>query len=203
MTALLASWAIALGADSPVLTVPWHDKDGNVAYVDLKSHPERIDNIPEARENPVLADVLATLNAPESPWVTAKCDRWELDEDDLETAALDLELALAQAGIGSYIDFYHRDARLFASLEHHRDLLQRLTLAEGIGGGNPKAILELTLRRCIAVGAEGYAITAFLYAIGDDAAQAQANWADALTALTRILLDTASAGGDRMKDAGE
>lgn len=190
MTALLANWAIALGADSPVLTVPWHDEDGQVAYVDLRTHPERIDDISEARENPVLAHVLATLNAPGWPWTTAKCDRWELEEDDLETAALDLELDLAPAGIGSYIDLYHRDAKVFASLQHHRDLLQRLTLAAGLGGGQPKAILELTLRRCIAVGAEGYAITAFLYAVGEDAVQAQANWVAALATLAHILLSS-------------
>jgi len=203
MTALLASWAIALGADSSALTVPWHDDEGQVAYVDLQAHPEHIDEIPEARENPVLAHVLASLNAPESPWATAKCDRWELDEDDLETASLDLdhEPDFAQAGTGSYIDLYHRDGKLFASLPQHRDLLQRLVLAAS--GPNPVAILELTLRRCIAEGAEGYAITAFLYAIGEEAAQAQANWAVALAALAQILLESPIAGGDRMKDAGE
>ncbi len=77
---MTAAWAIALGADSPVLAVPWCDNDGGddgrAAYVDLRAHPERIGEIPEARENPVLAHVLARLNAPESPWATAKCDRW-------------------------------------------------------------------------------------------------------------------------------
>jgi hypothetical protein len=183
-----ATWAIAFGAESPVLAVPWHDDDGRIAYIDLRAQPERIGEIPEARENPVLAHVLARLNALESPWATAKCDRWPLDEDDLQAAALHLDLDGAQAGIGSYIDLYHRDAAKFASLEDHRDLLQRLTRAAE-KSGPPAAMLELTLRHCIAEGAEGYAITAFLHAVGEDAARAQTNWEAALAALAQILLN--------------
>ena len=200
--AMHATWAISLGADSPVLTVPWQDATGRVEYVDLRARPDRIEDIPEARENPPLAKVLERLNAPGSPWATAKCDRWPLDDEDLEAASFDLALARsrssAQAGIGSYIDFYHRDAAEFASLEHHRALVQRLTRsAEGLAGDpvssvqrgvQPAAMLELTLRRCIAEGSEGYAITAFLYAIGEDEARAQTNWAAALATLTHILL---------------
>ncbi len=191
---MCASWAISLGEDSPVLTVPWKDNDSRVAYVDLRAHPERVSEIAEARENPALAQVLAHLNAPGSPWATAKCDRWPLDEDDLATAALDHDVESAAAGIGSYIDLYHRDAARFVSLEHHRELLQQLTrAAEGIGGA-PTAILELTLRHCVVEGAEGYAITAFLYAVGKDAVQAEAQWGAALATLTHILLSgTASA----------
>jgi hypothetical protein len=196
-----AEWAIALGVESPVLAVPWQDDDGRVVYVDLRTQPERIDEIPEARENPVLEHVLARLNAPESPWATAKCDRWELDKDDLEAAVLHLDLDSAQAGIGSYIDFYHRDAAEFASLEGHRDLLERLTRAAE-ESGPPAALMELTLRRCIAQGAEGYAITAFMYAIGEDAARAQAHWETALTILVHILLSQ-TARGDRIGLAGE
>lgn len=181
-----ATWAIALGEDSPVLVVPWQDEDGRVAYVDLRAQPERIGEIPEARENPVLAHALARFNAPGSPWATAKCDRWALDEDDLSTAALDLDVESAQAGIGSYIDFYYRDAARFASLEGHRELLQQLTRAAEAAAG--AAILELVLRRCIVESAEGYAITAFLYAIGEDEAQAEAKWVAALATFTDILL---------------
>jgi hypothetical protein len=196
-----AEWAIALGAESPVLAVPWHDTEGVAVYIDLRTQPERIGEIPEARENPVLAGVLVMLGAPESPWATAKCDRWALDEDDLEAAALHLDLDAAQAGIGSYIDLYLRDQAEFTSLEGHRDLLERLTrTAEQ--DGPPAAMLELTLRHCIVEGVEGYAITAFLYAVGEDASHAQASWELALTALMQILLSEA-AGGDRMKDAGE
>ena len=104
----------------------------------------------------------------------------------------------AQAGIGSYIDIYYREAAEFTALQHHRDLLQRLTrAAEGLAGGlqrdgHPTAMLELTLRRCIAEDREGYAITAFLYAIGENTARAEANWTAALAALTHILLESSS-----------
>ena len=211
--ALLAHWAIALAEDSPVLVVPWHDDAGRVAYIDLRAHPEHIHDIPEAGENPALARVLEVLNASGSPWATAKCDRWALDEDDLDTASFDLALArnrsVGHVGIGSYIDFYYREVKEFASLEHHRELLPRLTRrAEGFDeagvrrDGHPVVMLELTLRRCVAAGSEGYAITAFLYAIGEDAARAQANWEAALGTLAHILL-SGSAHSDRMKVAGE
>jgi hypothetical protein len=184
-----ATWAISLGEDSPALAVPWQDDAGHAVYVDLRAHPERLGEVPETRENPALARVLEHLNAPESPWATAKCDRWTLDEDDLQTAALELDLDAAQAGIGSYIDVYHRNAEEFASLEGHRDLLQRLARAAE-GSGPQAAMLELTLRRCVAEGVEGYAITAFLYAIGEDAAHAQVSWELALAALAQIFLNT-------------
>jgi hypothetical protein len=183
-----ASWNIALGEASPALAVPWHDDDGRVEYVDLRAHPERMGEIPETRENPALAHVLTLLNTPGSPWATAKCDCWKLDEDDLQTAALDLDLDTARAGIGSYIDLYYRDAMRFASLEGHRDLIERLTRAAE--ERDSTGILELTLRHCVAEGVEGYAITAFLYAVGQDAAGAQAGWEAALTALMHILLSS-------------
>jgi hypothetical protein len=193
-----ATWSIALAADSPVLVVPWHDDAGRVAYVDLRACPDCIEKISEVRENPPLASLLVALNAPDSPWATAKCDRWTLDEDDLEAASFDLALARdrksVQVGIGSYIDFYHRAEIEFTSLEHHRELLQRLTRAAERPGtqqdSQPSAMLELMLRHCIADGREGYAITAFLYAIGEDAVRAQENWAASLAALQHILLSS-------------
>jgi len=204
--AIRAAWAIALGPDSAVLAVPWLDETGKSVYVDLRACPGCIQQIPEARENPPLARVLELLNAPESPWTTAKCDLWPLDEDDLEAASFDLALSrdpgFAQAGIGSYIDFYHRDAESFASLDYHRELLPRLTRAAETLPSEPAAMLEMVLRHSVVHGREGYAITAFLYAIGEDAAQAQTNWAGALETLTHILLGGA-ARGDRMENAGE
>jgi hypothetical protein len=203
--AFQATWAIALAADSPVLVVPWHDDSGCLAFVDLYRHPERITDIPETLHQPALTRALQQLNAPDSPWATAKCDRWLLDEEDLDAAALDLALArdtrFAHAGIGSYVDFYHRDTALFTSLQHHRELLIRLAQVAmqppPAQHAPATALLELTLRRCIANGRDGFSITAFLYAIGQDAARAQANWSAALGALTQILHDE----GDTLKPA--
>ncbi|HEY0307041.1 MAG TPA: hypothetical protein VGB94_02680 [Acidobacteriaceae bacterium] len=199
-----ATWAIALAENSPVLVVPWSDEAGRVAYVDLRLQPERMDEILEAREFPALGRMLQELNAMGSPWATAKCDRWVLDDEDLEAAALDLDFLgdvnFAQAGVGSYIDFYSRDAALFGSLEHHRVLLVRLTRDASQATDDPaNALLEFTLRRCIAEDSEGFAITAFLYAVGRDAVDAEAKWAAALAALTQILL---AAGGEGTAAAG-
>jgi hypothetical protein len=189
-TAVIANWAIELAEESPVLVVPWQDDSGSVAYVDLRGHAEAIDEIPEARANPALAGLLLALNAPESRWATAKCDRWELDDEDLEAASFELELVHDErysSGVGSYVDIYLLDPAQFVSLEHHRELLERLTQALICAGAEPRALLELTLRRCIAGGSDGYAITAFVYAMGGDAESAQANWADALDALAKVL----------------
>jgi hypothetical protein len=193
-SAFQASWAIALAADSPVLVVPWQDDAGHVTYVDLRRQPERVLEIPEVHHQPALARALQQLNAADSPWATAKCDCWRLDEEDLEAVAFDLELArdarFGQAGIGSYIDVYSRDVRCFVSLAQHRELLLRLTrtaMRPAGHTGHPVALLEFTLRRCIAEGEDGYAITVFLYAIGQDRVDAQANWDAALDALTGML----------------
>jgi hypothetical protein len=187
-----ASWGIELAEDSAVLTVPWTDDAGRVAYIDLRAQPEAIQQIPEARENPPLAVALSRLNAADSRWATGKCDRWGLDEDDLQTAIYELDLESGEGstwnGIGSYIDFYSLELAQFLSLQHHRELLQRLTsAAEGLAG-HPTAMLELTLRRCVAEGQDGYAVTAFVYAVGGDAAQAEVSWAAALAAMADILL---------------
>jgi len=173
--------------------VPWSDDAGRVSYVDLRREPERIGEVLEAREHPALGRTLLRLNAPESQWATAKCDRWVLDEEDLETASLDLDRDVPfEAGVGSYIDFYYRDAGLFGSLEHYRALLVRLVQAANAAGerNEPEALLELTLRRCVADGREGFAVTA----LGREPADAEAKWAAALAALTQILLADDVAG---------
>ena len=193
--AIQAAWSIELLPESPVLVVPWHDDSGNVAYVDLRQCPEQITAIPEAMQHPALALLLQRLNADASPWATAKCDRWQMDEEDMDAASFDLELARddgnAAAGIGSYVDFYSRDTALFCSLQQHRELLVLLTevLQSPEELRQSAAVLcELTLRRCIVSGQEGFAITAFVYAVGQDLPVAEANWAAALQTLADVLL---------------
>jgi len=94
-----ADWEFEIGGDAPVIDASWNGFD------DLREHPERARELPEACEFPALADVLRRLNTPDSPVWTSKCDFFsgltaaEFDADELEASPGD-----ALSAVGCYID---------------------------------------------------------------------------------------------------
>jgi len=71
-----ADFSIELGHEDPVLDFPWNDPSGKLAYLDVKRHPEFLDQVEEAEEFPELKEFLSVLNSPRSMLETAKCDAW-------------------------------------------------------------------------------------------------------------------------------
>ena len=75
-----ADFSVELGRDAPALEIPWRSNDPHVRYYDLKSHPELVQQIPEALAYPELASFLSRINAAGFPLATAKCDAWSSSE---------------------------------------------------------------------------------------------------------------------------
>jgi hypothetical protein len=81
-----ADWEFEVGGEAPVIEALW------MGFVDLRQHPERARELPEAAGFPALAAALQALNAPGSPVWTSKCDTWPMVEpDQVDPGELDAE----------------------------------------------------------------------------------------------------------------
>jgi hypothetical protein len=193
---MLAEWTAECSADAPTLVVPWSDPAGAARYVDLRADPYDIAEIPEAEQFPALGRALRSLNAQRSPFLTAKCDVWQLSADsefeELEMLRFELEVdpEESHAGIASYIDILWRDRALFASAHQQREMLDRLTRrAERLD--HPLTALACVLRPAMFdfedSTVEGFAVTLYVRALGHDNASAMVHWEGALVDITGLL----------------
>jgi hypothetical protein len=78
---MLSEWTAECSHDAPTLVVPWSDPATGAHFVDLRTHPYDIADIPEAEHYAALGRALRALNATRSPFLTAKCDAWQLTSD--------------------------------------------------------------------------------------------------------------------------
>ncbi|MHB1021290.1 MAG: hypothetical protein ACYC46_01635 [Acidobacteriaceae bacterium] len=191
---MYSDWSVELGADAAVLSVPWHDATGQLAYINLRTHPEQISLVPEAVQHPMLAQALLALNEPRSGITTAKCDVWPLDADDVAACADLLDLLHKpdhpHFGYGSYIDILFREEAIFTSYDEHMQILPAITRAAG-ALDLPEATMELVLRLCTlgdGSALTGYATSVYTYGVGATAELAYRNWSEALAAVTGLLL---------------
>ena len=189
---MLTEWNAACGADDPVLVVPWASPDGALHWVDLRDNPDELDAISEADEYPALLAALRTMNASRSPVLTAKCDVWAMDADELEASRYDLMLdeEVATAGLACYIDALWRERAVFTSRHRMEQMLYRMDrLATELPFS--MATLECTLRPAVAEldgsVAEGFAVTLYIKAVGVDELEAQERWDSALRAVALLF----------------
>ena len=193
---MLAEWTAECTADAPTLVVPWSDPDSAARYVDLRAKPYDIAEIPEADLYPALRRTLRSLNANRSPFLTAKCDVWQLsaadqpEELDALRFELDLDSTESRFGIASYIDILWRDRALFASAHQQTEMLDRLTRrAERLD--HHAAALACVLRPAMFDSEEGtlegFAVTLYIRALGHDAPAAVERWSSALDDITALL----------------
>jgi len=188
---MLAEWSAECSADDPILVVPWHDPDGNSAFVDLRSSPHDYDAVTEAELHPPLMQALRALNASRSPVFTAKCDAWPLDHEEMQQMHRNLDLTPidAPAGFASYIDLVGRDQSLFSSFHRQEQWLRTLTrLAAPID--RPLAALDCVLRPAfldLEEPREGFAVTLYVKALGSNPQTAWKEWAIALAAVVALI----------------
>ena len=193
---MLAEWTAECSADAPTLVVPWSDPDSSARYIDRRTEPYDIAEIPEAEQYPALGRALRSLNATRSPFLTAKCDVWLLSPDDqpdeLEILRVEFKLEAEEsaAGIASYIDILWRDRALFASAHQQTEMLDRLARrAERLD--HRSAALACVLRPAMFdfedSTVEGFAVTLYVRALGHDAPAAVAHWDAALEDITNLL----------------
>src|ERR1700693_1896142 len=99
-----ADFSIELGSDDPVLDFPWKDEAGNLLYVDIKRHPELIDQIEEAQGFPEIKSFFWLVNSSRTGVETAKCDAWSTTELSPEEEIYD-----ASCKFENYVDIVFSD----------------------------------------------------------------------------------------------
>lgn len=183
-----ADWSVELGRDDPTLEFPWTSPDGSRRYVDLQQSPESISEIPEAEHHPELAEFLHSLNAPDSPWQTVKCDVWlerELDEAE--------RIYEATVKFCSFVDLIARDMSSRFSFERHERFV-KLAARQLSDNDDQPVSCEFTVRRCFYHQetlegdlTAGFYVTFYLFGYGNDEAEARGRWAPGLHRVTSLL----------------
>jgi len=190
-----ADFSIELGQDDPVLDFPWIDPSGNLAYVDVKRHPEFMAQIEEAEKFPELKEFLSVLNSPRSMLETAKCDTWATMDLSAEE-----EIYEAAHKFASYVDvvFAENDGDLSdggrpsirQSFPAHEQLARELVELLRRAPVTLSSV-EVCVRRCYFDRAgsiqEGFYCTIYLSGYGSDAPSARQNWGVALKLLANAI----------------
>jgi hypothetical protein len=190
-----AEWSAECSADAPALVVPWSDANAGAHFVNLRTEPYSIAEIPEAERFPDLARALRALNANRSPFLTAKCDAWPISPrdgaDELEVMRKELMLPEEEAtyAFTSYIDLVWRERAVFASAHQQQDRLDRIA-RRATKLPHAESLLQCVLRPAIVdLGAplEGFSTTLYVTSLGSDAELASRRWASALEDVVDLL----------------
>lgn len=195
-------FSVELGADDPVLEIPWKSNDGTLYYIGLKSEPERINELAELAAFPELKPLLLNLNQRETPLLTAKCDAWFsrdlLPEEDIFNA---------ECKLVCYVDLVFARDESRCSFSRHEKYAKDVCAALKAYPEH-EAFAELIIRRCYyklrQFEAEGcsdskpgeacFCFTLYVAGFGKDEAEARRRWAMALQLLQRVILQSAGTG---------
>jgi hypothetical protein len=145
---MYVDWSVELGADDPVLDLPWSGEvssagyDSTLRYYDLKADPGLIDHLPEAQSSSELRKFLLRVNAAGFPLQSAKCDHWFTEEISEEE-----EIFGAPCKYGSYVDLLFTSAEKQLSFADHEEFAAKLC-ALLKGAPEIKASAEVMVRRC-------------------------------------------------------
>jgi hypothetical protein len=186
-----ADFAIELGADDPVLDFPWADPSGQLAYYDLKRHPELIANLDEAQKFPELAAFLRSVNSSRSAFESAKCDAWTTTELSAEEDIFDAAHKDAAHKFSSYVDLVCSNLDQRRSLDFHEGFARKLTDLLRRAPEMP-ASAEICVRRCFLAETqpvlEAFYFTIYVNGYGTDEPAAQTNWAIGLQLAGNAIL---------------
>lgn len=179
-----ADWAAEIGPRLDRIDADWP------GYIDLRSQPDALSSIPEAAEGSALRETLTTLNGPESPVYTCKCDVWPLSTEELDPFEFDFAASEKPVGMAAYIDVVARDSSLFGSFERHESwarstALQLRTIPVASGRA------DLVIRAAMVGNAAGFGLTVYAAGCGADAAAAQTAWEAILRATIAVTMKEA------------
>jgi len=182
------------------LEIPWASPDElRNRYFGLKARPDLLDEVIEARDNPALKQFLATVNAADTVFATAKCQTWTTQEF---SPAERSSFPTASIKFAAYIDLVFSHALLNFHREHFEQLSRRLQ--QTLNPTPVPARAELCLRQCYfhAQQAWGFYLTIFLYGYGATDVEAQRNWTAALQALGDSLTRLSALLRQALQQAG-
>ncbi len=180
-----SDWSVEIGADLPVIAVPWE------GFIDLRHAPSLASSLDETVTAPALARMLVKLNAAISPVFTSKCDLWLLTPDDIDPLEFGANREQSQQGIACYIDVVARDAEVFASFAAHEAWVRAAT-AELREVELPRARVEYVVRASSVDGHEGFAVTLYTAACAVTEADVKSIFHDALETATAITIKQAT-----------
>jgi hypothetical protein len=174
-----ADWEFEVGGDAPVIEACW------AGFVDLRSHPERAGNLPEAAQFPALAKALARLNAADSPVWTSKCDLWpHLEADEFDSDELDAPPGCTAYAMGCFIDLLPKSNQQWALPAKACKRICGLLHAVPLGCCRA----DLVIRRAfITPELMDLGVTAYLTACGESSAAAAKTLEAALATFTDAL----------------
>src|SRR5512146_1982689 len=186
-----ADWSVELGADDPVLEVPWAAPDGTRRYYDLRRQPELLLYIEEASREPALGEFLAAINA-RSVLQSAKCDVWfsrEITEEE--------QVYGGSCKLGSYVDLIFAAEGPQSDFCAHEDFCRRLT-ALLKKAPEIAASAEFIIRRCYFHCDQedtraGLYFTYYCFGYGDDEPSARKFWTIALKLVENAVLQLSAA----------
>jgi hypothetical protein len=174
-----AEYSVELAADDPTLAVPWTDPEARWHYVDLRAHPEQIDQLEEAQTFAEIRDFLVMLNANPSAFGTAKCDAWFSEELTEEESTFG-----AQCKFGSYVDIFFRHQDFQTSLEQHEAFLDAMVRLLRVAPEIPASFEGILRRADFAEAApvirRGFYCTLYVYGYGDEEMSARQAWGIAM-----------------------
>ncbi|MGI8772387.1 MAG: hypothetical protein ACR2JE_13225 [Acidobacteriaceae bacterium] len=206
-----ADWSVEAAAEDPVVVVPWPGEPASASpskaqvsgFVDLRGDPGNkaenandvaaVDRLPEAVEHPALRQALLRLNDPNGCLRTAKCDVWEIDREEMESLQTRFDLAPARYGRGSYVDVLLAEGFAEAGLPAHEDWTRAMVRAAGEMDevGESASCAEFIVRPAHVDRAWGYAVTVYVWSVGNDAPSAEEHWTAALGEVVRAVIQTA------------
>jgi hypothetical protein len=189
-----ADFSVELGPDDPTLALPWSDPEGRFHFVDLRRHPEAIDQIEEAKAFFELREFLATVNTTSSNLQSAKCDAWFSDELNEEEAVFG-----ASCKFGSYVDLAFHQRAPQASFPIHEAFAARLVELLRRAPELPAAA-EIIIRRAHFESpnhgvVEGCYFTLYVFGYGDDEDRARQSWGIAQRLVGHAILQMSTGRG--------
>jgi hypothetical protein len=162
-----ADWEFEVGPDAAGLAAPMIEAHW-AGFVDLQRHPERATHLPEAAQFPALSEVLARLNAADSPVWTSKCDFWpHLEADEFDADELDAPSGCTAHATGCFIDLLPKSDQQWTQPAMAEKACKRIC---GLLSAVPLRCcrVDLVIRRAfITSEVMGLGITAYLTSCGE------------------------------------
>lgn len=177
-----ADWSAEVGGGAERIEADWP------GFIDLRSDPESIQLIAEAKPGSALRSALLILNGAKSTFYTSKCDQWRLPAQELDPFEYDFPSAEVWVGMASYIDLIPRNRVQFESFEENEQWVRRavgVLRSEAIANGR----VELVIRAASERRADGFAITLYAVGCGPDTASARVAWEAVLQAAVNVTME--------------
>jgi hypothetical protein len=175
-----ADWEVEIGGQAPIIDACWE------GFADLRRSPDLVEQLPEVREIPALANALAQLNSASSPVWTVKCDVWR--PSDLDVDELNAQAGEGNCAIACYIDLLPRADQPWPSPEKVVDKCQAI-VARLRTMPLRCCRADLIVRRAyVTPDGEELGITAYLTACGSTCNEARATLSSALHVFVQPVL---------------